>query len=258
MAETSSVVGRAFIWAITLSFLVFFLFSTVFVGNLGPIPALIYGPIAFVVSFIVFWIVESLLEPHTQSVRKITYFVLSVVLVSPIVIYIGLNYREFTRAGRMEHAAPLTDEESMLLKSTRLNLRIGVEGGKRPPIYTRNLIRDLRETCLFLEVGEIDALDKADVLATITGAYWDDKTGFRFIFHLPEHLREGIEIAVFYKLKSGISGWVSRNPDHKQYIDRLGVELIKASHALFGNSELITADSPVVSNGEGADCRSGQ
>ena len=237
MAESSGVIGRALVWAFAISFLVFFLFGSVFVGNLGPIPALIYSPIAFVASFIVFWIVEALLEPHTASVRKITYFALSLILLAPLVTYMAFNYREFTRAGSMEHAPPLTDEESLLLESTRLNLRIAVENPRRPPVYTEKLINDLRETCLFIEVGDVDSLDRADVLATITGAYWDDKTGFKFIFHLPENLTDGVEVEVSYKLRSSMTddGRGGR-ADRKQYIDRLAVELIKASQVLFENT----------------------
>jgi len=256
MAESPGVVGRALIWATVISFLVFFLLSFVFVGNLGPIPALVYGPIAFVASFIVFWIVESLLEPHTEAVRKIAYLALSGILLAPLVTYMAFNHREFTRAGRMEHAPPLTDEESLLLKSTRLNLRIAVENPRRPPVYTEKLINDLWETCLFLEVGDVNSLDGADVLATITGAYWDDKTGFKFIFHLPENLTDGVEVEVSYKLRSSMAGGMSGRADRKQYIDRLAVELIKASQVLFESSGSITTETSVLTDHEGTGCRS--
>ncbi|KPK42215.1 MAG: hypothetical protein AMJ65_08000 [Phycisphaerae bacterium SG8_4] len=257
MADSSGVVGRALIWATAISFFVFFLFSAVFFGNLGPIPALIYGPTAFVVSFIVFWIVESLLERHTRSNRKKFYVVLCVILLAPIVIYTGYNYQESTRAERMEHAPPLTNEEELLLKSTRLNLRIGVDNPRYAWVDTRSLIEDLRETCLFLEVGEINGFFRADVFATITGRY-KDKTGFKFIFHLPEQKREGIEIEVRYKLKSVWTRGVSRRTDRKQYIDRLAVELIKAFQSLSDRSELIAAEQSVVKTSDGISCRRDQ
>lgn len=258
MAEdTTGVVGRALIWATAISFFVFFLFSAVFVGNLGPIPALIYGPTAFVVSFIVFWIVESLLERHTRSTRKKFYVALSVILLAPIVIYTGSNYQGSTRAERMEHAPLLSNEEELLLKSTRLNLRIGVDNPRYAWVDTRSLIEDLRETCLFLEVGVINGFFRADVLATITERY-KDKAGFKFIFHLPEQMREGIEIEVRYKLKSAWTGWLSRKTDRKQYIDRLAVELIKASRSLSVPSEYIATEPSVVKTGDETGCRRDQ
>lgn len=259
MAESSSVVGRAFIGAITIFLLVFFLFFAGFFGNLGPIAAIIYGPIAFVVSFIVFWIVESLLEPYTESARKLTYLVLSVILLSPIVIYIGFNYQELARAERMKHPAPLTDEESLLLKSTRLDLRIGVDGGTFPPVYLRHLIRDLQETCLFLRAGEINALKNADVVATITGVYWDGKAGARFVFHLPEHRTEGVEIEVVYKPTGVLTTFSQRlfgiSGERDRYVDRLAVQLIKASQTFSGLSQSIITGSLNAEPDERLGCR---
>lgn len=242
--------NRALLWAFGISFLVFILFSSVFLGNLGPIPALVYSPIAFVASFIVFWIVETLLASATDLTRKVTYLVLCVILLAPVVAYIGINHRDFTRTGRMEHAPPLTDEERLLVQATRLNLRIGVANPSRPPVYTRSLISDLQETCLFQATGEIEKLEKADVVATITGAYWDDKTGFRFILHPPEQLKEGVEIKIFYKLGLSIG-----NRDHRQYIDRLSVELIKASQTLFDQGKLVSTDILVAKPDAETGCR---
>jgi hypothetical protein len=210
------------------------------------------------VSFIVFWVVESLLEPYTGSARKKTYLVLCVIFLSPIVIYIGFNYQELARAGRMEHPSPLTDEESLLLKSTRLNLRIGVDGEGFPPIYTRKLIRDLQETCLFLKVGEINALDKADVVATITGVYWDNKDGARFIFHLPEY-RTGVEIDIVYKPIGFLAAFTQTlfgiSGERKRYIDRLAVQLIEASQTFSGLNQSIIKGSLNAEPDERLGCR---
>jgi hypothetical protein len=157
----------------------------------------------------------------------------------------------------MEHAPPLSNKEELLLKSTRLNLRIGVDSPRYAWDVKRSLLEDLRETCLFLEVGVINGFFRADVIATITERY-EDKAGFKFIFHLPEQMREGIEIEVRYKLKSVWTGGVSRKTDRKQYIDRLAVELIKASQALSVRSELMATEPSVVKAGDETGCRRDQ
>ena len=53
-------------WAFGVAFLVFILFIFVFVGNLGPIPALIYTPIAFFVSLVVSLIIKTLLAAYSR------------------------------------------------------------------------------------------------------------------------------------------------------------------------------------------------
>jgi hypothetical protein len=252
MKKSPDILSRSLVGASLTSLFVFFLFSSVFTGNLGPIPALIYGPIAFLVAFVVFLFIETLLTRQSRKTRKRTYLVVFAISLAPVVIYIGINPQDFTRAGRMEHAAPLTEEEELLLKSTRLNFRVGVVNTGRPSVYTRSLIGELQETCLFIEVGDDNELEKADVLATMKGAFWDDKHGFTFIFHFPEHPSEGVEIRVFYKLSSGMS---RGGRDQRQYIDRLSVELIKASQTLFGQSELVIIDPSIVQADEQVDCR---
>ena len=64
----------------------------------------------------------------------------------------------------------------------------------------------------------------------------------RFVFHLPERLSEGVEIDVFYELGAA-SPWNSRKSQRKQYLQRLSVELIKASQKLFGQDQPSSTDS---------------
>jgi uncharacterized membrane protein len=253
MKKSHNILSRSLVGAFCTSLVVFFLFTTVFVGNLGPIPALIYSPIAFIASFFVFLSIETLLVRQSRKSRKKVYLVVFVICLAPIVIYMGINHRDFTPAGRMEHAPPLTEEETLLLQSTRLNFRVGVVNPRRPPVYTRSLIRDLKQTCLFDEVGVFSELETADVLATIKGVYRDDKKGQRFIFHDPKY-SSGVEIEVFYKpnpvmILGSIMG------ERKQYIDRLSVQLIEASQTLSGQSQSITKGSLNAEPDERLGCR---
>jgi hypothetical protein len=245
----SEIFSRSLRWAIGIAVLVFFLFSFVFVGNLGPIPALVYGPLAFVVSFVVFFVIETLIAANSRLSRKNTYIGLFVVCLVPIVYILafeplafGIDYkaitRDFSRTKRMEHAPPLTEQERLLLQSTRLNLKVGVDA---PSAYAKVLIRDLQETCLFKEVGILDQLDGADMLATIKIPYsFDGRVGWLLSLRRPEMPKDEVNVQVYYWLRNfGMNTKADRN----QYTDRLAVELIKASQTIFGQDELRITDS---------------
>lgn len=217
-----------------------------FVGNLGPIPALVYGPIAFVVSLALFLIIESLLAANSRLSRKNTYIGLLVVCLIPIVYILifeplayGIDYkaiaRDFNYAERMEHAPPLTEQERLLLQSTHLNLRVGVVNAGYPGDI-RALIRELKETCLFYEVGKSNQLLTPDVLATIITHYGYSKDGWHLSLHRPNKPENEVNIQVHYWKPYIFS--LNTNEIRHQYTERLAVELIKANQTLFSQDGL--------------------
>ena len=109
------VFGKSLLNATGIFFLVYFIFSVVFVSNLGPIAAFIVAADSFVLSIVVLLLVVSLRE---------------------------LKLR------RMVHAAPLTRSEHELLKSTRIDLRAAVLDPKSSSAFTQGLIRDLQAICV--------------------------------------------------------------------------------------------------------------
>jgi hypothetical protein len=246
LIKFSEIFFRALKWAIGISVLVFFLFSFVFVGNLGPIPALVYSPLAFLVSIVIFLIIETRLAQNSD-LRKQIYRVLQRSLFGIFVILIGIHMVEYfienSRAVRMAHAPPLTDEESMLLHSTNLNLRIGVVSRTDSAYAINGFITDLEKTCLFEQIGELDQLENPDIIATISGWSYGPRMGKTFVLHLPDYPDNRVFITVFYYSNrlcddKFVSMFCDGKTDAEQYIDRLSVELIKASQTLFGQEEL--------------------
>lgn len=240
--------------AIGIAVLVLFLLSFVFVGNLGPIPALVYGPIAFVVSLVIFLIIESLLALNSQLSRKNTYIGLLVVCLVPIVYILafeplafGIDYkaivRDFNHTKSIEQAPPLTEQERLQLQSTRLNLIVGVVSARYPD-DTSALIKDLQETCLFEVVDESDQLEGADIFATIIKRYYFNKEGWDLSIYRPEKPKEP------YLISLHVEG------DHHQYIKRLAEELFKASRTLFSLDELLITKTTSNRPNEKQPCKS--
>jgi hypothetical protein len=250
--ESRNILKRSFVYSSSLSLIVFFLCMTVFVGNLGPIPALIYSPIAFLGSFVVCLFVEALLSRKPGFSRKKAYAIaLLVISLIPTGIYLEDIFEENTQAVRMRRALPLTKEERFLLQSTRLNFRVGVVNRKYPPVATGKLISDLQKTCLFGEVGELDRLENADLIVTMEGYYRNVHNGLAVEIHIPGDSENGVYKSVYYKLDRFFGG----ETDENQYIDRLAVELIEASQTLLGKSELITTDLLATTPDEEVGCR---
>lgn len=250
--KAPNIIKRSFVYAVSLSLIVFFLCMTVFFGNLGPIPALIYSPIAFSVSFVVCLFVEALLSRKPAFGRKKAYGIAIVVIcLIPTGFYLQDIYEENTQEVRMRHALPLTNEERLLLQSTRLNFRVAVVNKDYPPIATAKLIRDLQKTCLFREVGELDLVEDADLIVTMEGYWRNIHNGLSVGIRVPGDSGKVVYKSVYYKLNRFFGG----DTDEDQYIDRLTVELIDASKTLYGESELITADSLAVTPDKEVSCR---
>ena len=209
------VVGKSLLYAAGIFFLVFILFSSVFVSNLGPIAGFIIAAQSFSLSLVIFLFVVS---------------------------------RRELRANRMKHAAPLTYLERQLLGAPRSQLRVAVGDPNASPAFTDGLIRDLEATGLFSHVGEYEECEHADVMATIKGTYWGQEEGQNFIIHLPDNPGDGVEIDVHY-LFGAASPWNSRKSERRQYVRRLSVELIKALEVILDQDKSLFADPIAVSPG---------
>ena len=232
--KLAEIIGRSLGWASIICFIVMLPFLTVWYGNLGPIPAFIYGSISFLGSVVVFLILETLLALSPRLTRKKTYIVtFLLVCLIPIGVFLTDILKENTQAVRMVHAKPLTDEERLLIKSTYLNLRVGVVNKKFPESVTSKFISDLQNTCLLKEVGELNQLENADVIATVNVYFRNISNGWTFTLQLPDNPERDVYKAVYYRLHL-LDRIVGINSDEKLFLDRLAVELIKASKALFG------------------------
>jgi hypothetical protein len=192
-----------------------------------------------------------LLAINSGLSRKKIYIVLFVICLVPIIYIIGvepkafgIDYkaiaRDFNHTERMEHAPPLTEQERLLLQSTRLNLRVGVVNAQHPG-DTKALIRELQGTCLFDEVGESNQLVGANVIATIINHYVWSKDGWHLSLHRPEKPNNEENIQVYY-WKPYVFSLKSKAVRH-QYAERLAVELIKATQTLYSKDELRIAGS---------------
>lgn len=230
----AEIIGRSLGWASIICFIVVIFFLTVGYGNLGPIPALIYGSISFLASLVLFLILEILLALNLGLARKKTYIVTFLVVgLIPVGYFLADIIQENTQAVRMRNAKPLTSNERMLMNSMHLNLRVGVVNDKYPESVIRKFIRDLKKTCLFEDVGGVNQIENADVIATVNGYFRGINNGWTFKLHLPDNPGKDVYKAVYYRLHL-LDRIFGVNSDENLYLDRLTVELIKASQRLIG------------------------
>lgn len=248
--DWGSVLRRSVMWAVVITFLVISISSSVvFVGGqLGPIGVLILGTFLFFAAFVVFLIIETLLELCSKSFAKETHIFFRLIgyaiALAPFVILIGGVFKENTREVRMRHAPPLTAEERSLLQSTFYDLRVGVAKGGA----YRTLAIDLQDICLFERVDELHHLEKTDVIATPKLRYHGDKIGWYFSFHLPKEPENAVNVTAYYKIGPKLG-------DHDQYMDRLAVESITALKILYGQDELRASHSNVDASDAKLGCR---
>jgi hypothetical protein len=73
LEKFAEVIGRSLGWAGVIYFIVMVFFLTVGYGNLGPLPAFLYGSIAFLCSLVVLLILETLLALNPGLTRKKNY-----------------------------------------------------------------------------------------------------------------------------------------------------------------------------------------
>jgi hypothetical protein len=237
-----AILGRAILWSLGTSLTVF---AVAFIGPLlmggpgahqGPLGAFYFAPIAFRIVLPIGYILQYRRALDLDGAGKATYLVvLALILlqaVSPARIIaaldLSIDLAGYSREERLQHAPALNEQERSLRESTQLDLRVGVQNLRFPPVYTNKLVSDLDETGLFQVVKELAQMEDVDLVATVTGTYWGDKNGQRFTLRWAKDGSAEEEVRVYYT----IGGIMSGAKDRRQYIDRLAIEVIQAVRAL--------------------------
>jgi hypothetical protein len=202
--------------AATLAFMVMFLTPLVIGGpgaHQAPLLAFLVTPIIFVVTLIL-----TLVWP------RLGLIVIVASLVYPAWYYVHMPPRE------PQHTlARLNAEERALIRSRHFDLRVAVDGGKAAPIYRANLIDDLGRTGLFTAVAAMEDTRSADLIATVTGSYYGDKTGHSFSLRWPQQPERSVSVKVWQYASDGPLLYASR---HRLQVERLALEVVRQMDAL--------------------------
>jgi hypothetical protein len=124
---------------------------------------------------------------------------------------------------------PLNVEERALVRSRHFELRVAVDGGKAYPIYRANLIDDLGRTGLFTSVAPIEDGRSPDLIATVTGSYYGDKTGHSFSLRWSQQPERSVSVKVWHYASDGPLLYASR---HRLLLERLALEVVRQMDAL--------------------------
>ena len=213
--------------AAALAFMVVFLTPLVIGGpgaHQAPLLAIIITPIVFLVTLIL-----ALVWHRLALITIVTS------LLYPAWYYVNMPPRE--ARGTL---VPLNAEERALVQSRHFEVRVAVDGGKFPPIYRANLIDDLGRTGLFTAVGAMDDTHSADLIATVTGSYYGDKTGHSFTLRWPQQPERSVRVKMWHYASDGPLLYVSR---HRLKVERLALEVVRQMDAL-GPSEQSGSPAP--------------
>jgi hypothetical protein len=123
----------------------------------------------------------------------------------------------------------LTPEERSLIRSRHYQAAVAVDGAKFPPIYRANLIEDLGRTDLFTSVAAIEQTAAADLIASVTGSYYGDKTGHSFSLRWARRPERTVSVKVWYYASDGPFLYFSR---HRLQVERLALEIIRQMDTL--------------------------
>lgn len=209
----------ALMWAfVGASFAFMFMFITpLVIGGPGahqaPLVAFFLTPIVFVVTLIL-----SLIWPRLGLIT----FVAS--LLYPVWYYVQMPPRDPN--GRL---VSLSAEEQALVRSRHFAVRVAVDGGNSPPIYRANLIEDLGRTGLFSAVAAIEDARSADLIATVTGEYYGDKTGHSFSLRWSQEPERSVSVHMWHY--AGEGPWLIESA-HRLEVERLAMEVIHQMDAL--------------------------
>jgi hypothetical protein len=201
----------------TLAFVVMFATPLVIGGpgaHQGPLLAFLGAPAVFVVTLGL-----ALIWPRLALVTIVAS------LMFPVWYYVNMPPWD----PRISRLVPLSTEERALLQARHFPLRVAVEGGKSYPIYRAELIDDLGKTGLFTSVAASDETDSADLIATVTGSYYGDKTGHSFSLRWPQQPKRRVGIKLWYYASDGPFIYASR---HRLLVDRLALEVVRQMDAL--------------------------
>lgn len=200
----------------TLAFIVMFL-TPLLIGGPGahqaPLLAVLLTPIVFVVTLLL-----ALVRPR-----------LALIAIAASVGYPAWYYLHMPPREPQHTLERLNAEEQALIRSRHFDLRVGVDGGKAPPIYRANLIDDLDRTGLFTAVAAMEDTPSPDLIATVTGSYYGDKTGHSFSLQWPRRPDRSVSVKVWHYASGGPLLYASR---HRLQVERLALAVVRQMDAL--------------------------
>lgn len=215
----------ALMWAFgaaTLAFIVLFV-TPLAIGGPGahqaPLLAFFLPPIIFVVTLLL----------------ALVWSRLGLITVVASLLYPAWYYVQMPPLDPQGRLVPLSAEEQALVQSRHFDARVAVDGGRSSPIYRANLIEDLGRTGLFTEVGAMEGASSADLIATVTGSYYGDKTGHSFSLRWAQKPERSVSVKVWHYASDGPLLYASR---HRLQVERLALEVVRQMDALGPSGEV--------------------
>jgi hypothetical protein len=206
-------IGVALKWAFgtaALAFAIMFLTPLVIGGpgaHQGPLLAFLLAPLVFLITLVL----------------TLVWSRLGVIMVAASVLFPVWYYANMPPRQSEGTLVPLSASERALVQSRHFDLRVAVDGGRFPPIYRAELINDLGQTGLFAAVGSIEDIHPADLIATVAGSYYGDKTGHSFSLRRPQQPERKVRVKVWSYASDGPFMYASR---HRLHVDRLALEVV--------------------------------
>jgi hypothetical protein len=207
--------------AAAFAFMVMFLTPLAIGGpgaHQGPLLAFVLAPVIFVVTLIL-----ALARPR-----------LGLIAIVASLLYPAWYFVQ--RPPRESQGAPvsLNGEEQALVRSRHFEAQVAVDRGKFPPIYRANLIDDLGRTGLFSGVGAIEDARSPNLIATVTGIYYRDKTGHSFSLRWSQQPERSVSVKMWQYASDGPLLYASR---HRLQVQRLALEVVRQMDALGPSGE---------------------
>lgn len=250
MKQTIAVIGTAFLWALLGSGI---LFALAFVWPLliggkgshqGPLMAFAIAPAAFLLIFFVALVLQIRRAAALPTSGQIVCGGCLLVLVGPAVavalggVKVAQEYVSWTASRqsfneRMAGAPALSpDERAMVERSAPLDLKVAVEPGSYTPVHAKGLANDLRAAGVFAQVAPVEQIDAPDLIAIVTGNPFGDRAGAVFRLNRAATAGAGVDVKVTYYV-----GGLLSTAERTQYLDRLGVESLRAVQGLSEEEE---------------------
>lgn len=116
----------------------------------------------------------------------------------------------------------LQHAEQPLLQVPPFALSVAVQAGDQPAVYQQHLISELRNHRWFSRVAALGEIERPDLVATVTGSYYGDRSGqsFRLAWH---------DLPAF---SQPVKAWRWLGDTSGLYEQRLTVELVQAVQTL--------------------------
>lgn len=234
------IVGVAIAWSIGVGFLTMVLvyLSPLLLGRTRymqhPIHAMGFGLAGFCLALFVALVFQVRRVLRLSATEQIVHIVLVVALalvpvriaVRPVGGFMVEAWRLLatSREDRMRHAPPLTAAEQTRREGAYFDLSVAVQQSHDGRMGSAIVIGDLEATGLFRHVGGASETPEPDLIATVTGRYFQPETGVSFSLAPTADTTSTMSIDVHYERgRSTVS-----SADRESYLDRLALETIRA------------------------------